>query len=73
MKQDIIIDRVKVATMKVPLVISELNTKAVIDTGAEVTVLSEAFYFSIPENRRPKLKAATGTWWLPRLENRCLP
>jgi hypothetical protein len=41
------------------LVISELNTKAVIDTGAEVTVLSESFYFNIPENRRPKLKAAT--------------
>jgi hypothetical protein len=41
--------------MKVPLVISELNTKAVIDTGAEVTVLSEAFYFNIPENKRPKL------------------
>jgi hypothetical protein len=40
LKQDIIIDRVKAATMKVPLVISELNTKAVIDTGAEVTVLS---------------------------------
>ena len=30
-----------------------------IDTGAEATVLSEAFYFSIPENRGPKLKAAT--------------
>ena len=59
LKQDIIIDRVKAATMKVLLVISELNTKAVIDTGAEVTALSEAFYFSIPENRRPKLKAAT--------------
>ena len=59
LKQDINIDRVKAATMKVPLVISELNTKAVIDTGAEVTVLSEAFYFNIPENRRPKLKAAT--------------
>jgi hypothetical protein len=44
LKQDIIIDRVKAATMKVPLVISELNTNAVIDTGAEVTVLSEAFY-----------------------------
>jgi predicted aspartyl protease len=59
LKQDIIIDRVKAATMKIPLVISELNTKAVIDTGAEVTVLSEAFYFNIPEHRRPKLKAAT--------------
>jgi hypothetical protein len=30
LKQDIIIDRVKAATMKVPLVISELNTKAVV-------------------------------------------
>lgn len=59
LKQDIIINRVKAATMKVPLVISEQNTKAVIDTGAEITVLSEVFYFSIPENRRPKLKAAT--------------
>ena len=41
LKQDIIIDRVKAATMKVPLIISELNTKAVIDTGAEATVLSD--------------------------------
>ena len=40
LKQYIIINRVKAATMKVSLVISEQNTKAVIDTGAEVTVLS---------------------------------
>jgi hypothetical protein len=44
LKQDIIIDRVKAATMKVPLVISELNTNAVIDTGAEVTVLSLSLF-----------------------------
>jgi hypothetical protein len=53
LKQDIIIDRVNATTMKVPLVISELNTKAV--RREETTVLSEAFYFNIPENRRPKL------------------
>ena len=53
LKQDIIIDRVNAATMKVPLVISELNIKAV--RREETTVLSEAFYFNIPENRRPKL------------------
>jgi hypothetical protein len=44
--------------MKVPLIISELNTKAVIDTGAEVTVLSESFHFNIPENRRPKTSSS---------------
>jgi hypothetical protein len=29
--------------------------KAVVDTGAEVTVMSEATYFCIPEERRPCL------------------
>ena len=36
--ENIIIDRVRAATIKVPMVISGMESKAVIDTGAELTV-----------------------------------
>lgn len=55
----IVIDRVTAATIKVPLVICGIHSKAVIDTGAEVTVMNEALYYRIPENRRPELRSAT--------------
>ena len=58
-EESIVIDRVTAATIKVPLVIGGIHSKAVIDTGAEVTVMSEALYTMIPENRRPELKKAT--------------
>lgn len=55
----IIIDRVRAASIKVPLVVNGIESKAVIDTGAEVTVLNETLYSQIPESKRPKLKKAT--------------
>ena len=42
-------------TLKVPVITNGQVVKAVVDTGAEVTVMSEATYFCIPEERRPCL------------------
>ncbi|VDI39051.1 Hypothetical predicted protein [Mytilus galloprovincialis] len=53
------IDRVRSATIKVPISINGQVTKAVLDTGAEVTVLNSSLYFGIPEEKRPILKKAT--------------
>ncbi|VDI84093.1 Hypothetical predicted protein [Mytilus galloprovincialis] len=58
-EKNIVIDRVRAATITVPLVINKVETKAVIDTGAEVTVLSEELYSKIPKDMRPELKKAT--------------
>ncbi|CAC5409541.1 unnamed protein product [Mytilus coruscus] len=58
-EENIIIDRVTAATIVVPVVINKIVTNAVIDTGAEVTVLSEKLYEQIPEGQRPKLRRAT--------------
>ena len=38
---DIIIDRVRAVTIRVPVEIEEQSVRAVVDTGAEVTVMSE--------------------------------
>ena len=56
---DIHIDRVRSATIKVPIHVNGQLTKAVLDTGAEVTVLNSHLYFGIPEKVRPILKKAT--------------
>ncbi|CAC5382359.1 unnamed protein product [Mytilus coruscus] len=56
---DIQIDRVRSATIKNPISINGQVTKAVLDTGAEVTVLNSSLYFGIPEEKRPLLKKAT--------------
>ncbi|CAC5383564.1 unnamed protein product [Mytilus coruscus] len=56
---DIQIDRVRSATIKVPISINGQVTKAVLDTGAEVTVLNSSLYFGIPQEKRPLLKTAT--------------
>ncbi|CAC5363136.1 unnamed protein product [Mytilus coruscus] len=56
---DIQIDRVRSATIKVPISINGQVTKAVLDTGAEVTVLNSSLYFGIPEEKKPLLKKAT--------------
>ncbi|CAG2247043.1 unnamed protein product [Mytilus edulis] len=53
------IDRVRSATINVPISINGQVTKAVLDTGAEVTVLNSSLYFGIPEEKRPILKKAT--------------
>ncbi|VDI72985.1 Hypothetical predicted protein [Mytilus galloprovincialis] len=45
-KEEIVIDRITAASIKVPMEVSNQKIKAVIDTGAEVTVLNEERYFS---------------------------
>ncbi|CAG2225070.1 unnamed protein product [Mytilus edulis] len=60
--EEIIVDRVTAASIAVPVVINKIATNAVIDTGAEVTVLSEKLYDQIPESKRPKLRRAARNW-----------
>ncbi|CAG2204970.1 unnamed protein product [Mytilus edulis] len=57
-EENIIIDRVTADSIAVPVVINKIATNAVIDTGAEVTVLSEKLYNQIPESKRQKLRRA---------------
>ncbi|VDI05935.1 Hypothetical predicted protein, partial [Mytilus galloprovincialis] len=57
-EENVIIDRVTAASIAVPVVINKIVTNTVIDTGAEVTVLSEKLYDQIPESKRPKLRRA---------------
>jgi predicted aspartyl protease len=49
---EIVINSVRAVTLKVPVITNGQVVKAVVDTGAEVTVMSEATYFCIPEERR---------------------
>ena len=56
---DIHIDQVRSATIKVPIHVNGRLTKALLDTGAEVTVLDSHLYFGILEKVRPILKKAT--------------
>lgn len=58
MEADIVIDRVRAVTLKAPIVVEGKEVKCVVDTGAEVTVMSEKTFLSIPEGRRPTLKRA---------------
>ncbi|CAC5397869.1 unnamed protein product [Mytilus coruscus] len=55
---DVIIDRVRSVTLRAPLSIEGQKVKAVVDTGAEVTVMSESLFFKIPEAKRPSLQEA---------------
>ena len=54
----ITIDRVRAVTIKAPLTIQGTFTKGIIDTGAEVTVLSERLYNLIPKDKKPPLQKA---------------
>ena len=55
---DIVINSVRAVTLKVPVITNRQVVKAVVDTGADVSVMSEAAYFCIPEERRPSLRKA---------------
>ncbi|CAG2202544.1 unnamed protein product [Mytilus edulis] len=57
-KEEIVIDRITAAIKKVPMEVSNQKIKAVIDTGAEVTVLNEEIFFRLPKTNRSKLKPA---------------
>ncbi|VDI77229.1 Hypothetical predicted protein, partial [Mytilus galloprovincialis] len=60
--EESIVDRVTAASIAVPVVINKIAKNAVIDTGAEVTVLSEKLYDQIHESKRPKLRRAARNW-----------
>jgi hypothetical protein len=55
---EIVINSVRAVTLKVLVIINGQVVKAVVDTGAEVTVMSEATYFCIPEERCHCLRKA---------------
>lgn len=54
----IFIDRVRAVTIRTLISIQGLLTNAIVDTGAEVTVLSERLYNLFSEDKRPKLQEA---------------
>jgi hypothetical protein len=53
-----VIDRVHAVTIKAPVTIEGIEINAVVDTGAEVTVMSERRFQEIPVTRRPELRQA---------------
>lgn len=55
---NVIIDRIRSVTLRAPLSIEGEKVKAVVDTGAEKTVMSESLFFKIPEAKRPSLQEA---------------
>ena len=57
-KLHISIDRLKVKTVRVPISASGISCLAVVDTGAEVSVLKNSIYEQIPEAVRPPLLQA---------------
>ena len=54
----IVINRVRAVTIKAPLTIQGTFTKGIIDTSAEVTVLSKRLYNLIPKDLKPPLQKA---------------
>ena len=54
----IVVDRVRAVTIRTFLSVQGIKTKAIVDTGAEVTVLSERLYKSLPQDKRPTLQKA---------------
>lgn len=55
-RDEIVIRRTKTVTVKVPLEINKCRVKAVVDTRASVTVLSDRVYSSIPAAIKPQLR-----------------
>lgn len=55
---EVIIDRVSAVTIKAPLSIGGQPVKAVIDTGAEVTVINESLLDRFSAETRPTLQKA---------------
>ena len=52
----IVVNRAAAVTVKAPLLVMGKEVKAVIDTGAEVTVLSESLYNALPPDLKPELR-----------------
>lgn len=55
----ITVQRVQKVTLKIPLTVAGKELHAVVDTGAEVSVMSEKFYRALPNDCRPTLQPAT--------------
>ena len=53
------VNRVRPVTMKVSIGVAGEEIKAVIDTGAEVTVINEKIYNSLPDDHKPQLRRAS--------------
>lgn len=53
---EVFINRVNAVTIRAPILVEGQEVKAVIDTGAEVTVISTSLFEEIPEGNRPKLQ-----------------
>ena len=49
---------IQAVTVRVPITVCGISTMAVVDSGAEVTVLSDGFFSNIPEYNRPPLQKA---------------
>ena len=54
----IVVNRVHAVSISAPLSVAQLGANAVIDTGAEVTVMSENYFDKLPSKNRPKLRPA---------------
>lgn len=57
-ENDVLIDRVHAVTIRAPVTIEGIKMNAVVDTGAEVTVMHEKRFQEIPAKRRPQLQQA---------------
>ena len=55
--EDVVINRVRAVTVKAPVCVMGQPVGAVVDTGAEVTVISHKFYERIPAEKRPVMKS----------------
>lgn len=56
MEKDVVIDRVHAVTIRAPVTIEGIEINAVVDTGVEVTVMSERRFQEIPAEKHPLLR-----------------
>lgn len=55
-EKDVVIDRVHAVTIRAPVTIEGIEMNAVVDTGVEVTVMSERRFQEIPAEKHPLLR-----------------